>query len=74
MMGSKVILRRCLQSPFPDAACESWDLESEQPATSSRTGWIDNLKFWVGKVCMVFGLQFLCLSLSLSLSLSEQMM
>lgn len=50
MMGSKVILPRRLQPPLPGAACESWISSLKQPATSSRTGWIDNWKFWVGKV------------------------
>lgn len=50
MMGSKVILPRRLQSPLPDAAYESWISSLKQPATSSRTGRIDDLKFWGGKV------------------------
>lgn len=49
MIGSKVILPRCLQPPL-GAACESWISSLKQPATSSRTGGIDNLKFWVGEV------------------------
>lgn len=33
MMGSKVILRRRLQPPLPDAACESWisSLNTQRP-------------------------------------------
>lgn len=65
-MGSKVILPRRLQSPL-GAACESWISSLKQPATSSRSGWIDNLKFWVGEVR--YGIW---LAVSVSESVSER--